>query len=86
MATVNSATILKAERTLFFRINQAGVPVQLPFDIVTIDKDFQAYEPVTCRYNDKGQTMPGTATGATYTRNNRALPVGDDPCWSYYGI
>lgn len=86
MATMSAYTLDRRERTLFFRLNAQNVPIQLPFDLVTIDKDFQAFEPMANRISDKGLFAAGPVTGAVYLRSNLRLPIGEDPVWSYYGI
>ena len=94
MATVNAMTLDKVKRTHFFRVNQEQVPVQLPFDLVTLDSDLQYYEP---RYgavvNDKGQRLRGESAGVVYLDRNQALPRpnpqvrgGLQVVWEYHGV
>ncbi len=100
MAAINSTTLNAMKRTLFYRLNQKKqedkepVPVPLPFDLVTIDEDFQAYEPVLLsRIDAKGNRQVGTAAAAVYLPRAQALPrppakgdVRQYAVWSYYGI
>lgn len=97
MATVNARTLDACERTHFYRVNQLNVPVQLPFDLVTVDADLQYYEPRAMDYmNAKGQTLRGRSTGAVFLPSNQGLPVtppgsglgtrGKAVVWEYYGV
>ena len=94
MAVVNGYTLKRLKRTHFFRVNEKEVPVQLPFDLITIDEDFQGYQPVTYRgRTEKGDAMDGSADGAVFLNRNMPLPrppQGQNAdkfvVWAYYGV
>lgn len=94
MATINAGTIDKAARTSFYRTNKSGGLVKLPFELVTIDHDFQYYEPLSSlRVSPTGETQKGTQAGVVYLDRNMPLPratrsVDQDKfaVWAYYGV
>lgn len=87
MATINSTTLQACARTMFYRLNLRGIPIRLPFELITIDADFQAYEPQSFfRVTPEGRTSDGALTDAVYLTNNRALPDGTTPVFSYFGL
>lgn len=81
------------ERTFFFRRNAAGVPIQLPFDLVTIDGE-QYYEPHSMdRVGANGQPVRGAVTGCVFVKRNGPLPKPEGTrdlekfaVFSYYGV
>lgn len=90
---VTMYTLDRAERTLFYRKNKEGVPVQLPFDLVKIDgTDY--YEPhALTRLAENGKRQAGSVVGAVFLSRNQRLPrpaANQDPdkygVWLYYGI
>lgn len=88
MAVIDQGTLNSRAVTLFYRVNQRGVPVLLPFRIVTIDSDFQAYEPGWVGTSiDTGSMQFGVATDAVYLTSNTPLPLPPQVAvWAYYGI
>lgn len=86
MANVNTYTLDHCERTLFFRVNKLNVPVQLPFQLVTVDSDLQYYEPISELVTDTGQFLAGAVTGAVYLNSNIPLPTDTTAVWEYHGI
>jgi hypothetical protein len=74
MAAITSTTLDRVERTLFFRVNKQQVPLQLPWDLVTIDYDFQAYEPVSTRVALNGARQRGVIAGAVYLQRAQGVP------------
>lgn len=95
MAVVNARTLDAVKRTLYYRENAAQVPVRLPFSIVTIDEDFQGWEPMSYLglVNERGQRLSGSnAQSVVLTRNMRLpRPAGNDNpdkfgVWEYHGV
>jgi hypothetical protein len=94
MASITAATLDKVQRTTFYRLNAGNVPVQLPFDLLTIDGDFQGYQPITYRgRTEKGDAIKGTAADAVFLARNLRLPrpaEGQNPdrygVWEYHGV
>lgn len=95
MATFNAKNFDQAELTLFFRTNRRGVPVPLPFQIITVDHDDSYYQPLSLSagVSDDGMRQRGIAAGAVYLDKNRALPqvdpskrAEDHAVWEYHGI
>jgi hypothetical protein len=72
---VNTYTLEHAQYTLFYRINDQNVPVQLPFYIVDIDGT-QYYETKSyLERNAKGDSLKGSAFNVVYLPRNQPLPV-----------
>jgi hypothetical protein len=95
MANVNGRTLDMVSRTHYYRVNEKGVVVQFPFDLITIDADFQAYQPVTYRgRTEKGDAIKGSSDGAVFLDRNMALPRPNDgrtnpdkvAVWLYHGV
>jgi hypothetical protein len=95
MATVNAATLDAAKHTLFYRENAMSVVVPLPFTIITIDEDFQGYQPTSSLglVNEKGVRRTGRNMEQVTLTRNMPLPraAGNDnqdefAVWFYNGI
>lgn len=89
MATINATTIDNVRRTLFYRTNKGGVPVQLPFTLCTIDYDFQYYEPMPLeRVTASGRRQRGWAGEVVYVERESAMPLPTAPMrveqWSVF--
>lgn len=72
---ISAALLDRAQRRYFYRQNRAGVPVQLPWDQLTIDTDSVYYEPVTgSRLTDKGVRQRGQVTDVVWLPKPMDLP------------
>lgn len=89
---ITAASLDTLKRTLFFRVNKQKVPVELPFDLVTIDSNDQFYEPVPVGrvVFATGLKQRGSASGAVYLDRNEALPIQrglkQESVWMYGGV
>ena len=75
MGTVNRVTMDKMERVQYFVKTPDGGLRQLPFELVTIDHDFQAYWPYNLDYVDSNsRKRRGKIVGTVILDKERALP------------
>lgn len=65
----------QARRTRYFRLNQRNVPLDLPFDLVTVDFNDQYYEPVSRgRVDVRGVPQRGVMYDVVYVNGLRGVP------------
>lgn len=75
MATVNSRTLDQMQRITYFVKTSANGLVQLPFELVTIDADFQAYQPLPGTVRDeRGKPRRGRVVGSVILDKSLSLP------------
>jgi len=93
MAVINTETMDKMERVQFFVKTPQGGLKQLPFELITIDKDDQFYEPIDLTYlDDNMRPRRGKLVGVVILDGEEALPkappnVRDQfATWEYHGI
>lgn len=92
MATVNRETMDRMERVVYFvREGQTGLR-QLPFELVTIDHDFQAYWPLPLtQYDSNMRRRRGRIVGTVILDREVALPIAPPnikdqyATWEYHG-
>jgi hypothetical protein len=88
---VTPQTIREMRYTSFFTRNAHGVPMQLPFYLVTLDGVQYYTEKPMCDVNAKGERLQGQFTDCVFLEANRPLPMASAqdkevrPVWCYYG-
>ena len=76
MATINTQTLDERQLTPYFVRTNGGGLRQLPFYLVTIDYDWQAYLPVDLSIIDsKCQRIRGRLTAPVILERETALPL-----------
>jgi len=88
---VNAYTINRAKHTLFYRVNDKGVPVQLPFYVIDIDGQ-QAYTEMALTFRAPNATpLQGSAENVVFLDREQPVPLRHPtdknivPVYSYYG-
>ena len=75
MANITATTLAACKRTNFYAINRLGVPIRLPYQVVTIDSDFAAYEPIPSnRISPTGLRADGEVDGVVYVASVGPVP------------
>jgi hypothetical protein len=88
---INRYTLEHAKFTLFYRVNENGVPVQLPFHLMDVDGQQFYEERSYCNVNDKGERLKGSAFAQVILDRNQGLPMSHPtdknirPVFSYFG-
>lgn len=76
MATINRETMDNRQLTPYFVQMSNGALRQLPYYLVTIDFDWQAYMPVDLSYHDSNnRRIRGTLTPPVILQRDSALPL-----------
>lgn len=87
MANVTAATLAACKRTNFYRLNAQGVPIRQPFQVVTIDSDFSAYEPSSSqRFSSIGLPADGTVDGVVYLSAGGPVPLPPPGQTGVFGV
>jgi hypothetical protein len=88
---VNTYTAEHARFTLFYRQNENGVLVQLPFHLIDIDGRQFYEERSYLLVNKKGERLKGSAFSQVILDRNQGLPIASQndksvrPCYRYGG-
>jgi hypothetical protein len=89
---ITTETLDNMERLLFFEQVAPNALRQLPFELVTIDHEFQAYQPLSLAWMDsRGRQRRGKITGMVVLKKNQALPIparedrGQFAVWEFQG-
>ena len=78
MAVINTETLDNRKRVQYFIKTRQGGLQQLPFELVTIDHDFQAYEPIDLTTRDLNHRLRrGQLAGVVILDRNVSLPQSD---------
>ena len=87
MATINAETLDNRERVQFFVKTPQGGLKQLPFELVTIDKDDQFYEPIDLTYLDENMRQRrGKLVGTVILEGEVELPRATNNIRDQFGV